>query len=247
MVLRFHSPENRDLDSPITNLITPVSEYVTMDCCWTTPLTDGITAMSITTATSKLIGYARVSTRGQDEDRQLADLRAAGVRADDLYVDHGVSGGKTSRPAWDRAQAALEVRDTLVVTTLDRMGRSTMDLLTVAAGLQERGVNLRVLNLGGENVNTATPTGRLLFTMMAGLAEMELEIKRERMRDSVAKRRAQGKNLGGRPRIYTKGKLRMARAALSDPEETRTAGEVAADLGMSRSTLFRRLKELEAD
>ncbi|MEX5268888.1 recombinase family protein [Kocuria sabuli] len=202
--------------------------------------------MSTTTRTSKLIGYARVSTRGQDEDRQIADLRAAGVRADDLYTDHGVSGGRASRPAWDWALSALEPGDTLVVTTLDRLGRSTMDLLAVAAGLQERCVNLRVLNLGGENVNTATPTGRLLFTMMAGLAEMELEIKRERTRDSVTKRRAHGKNLGGRPRTYTDGKLRMARAALSDPHETRTASEIANDLGMSRSTMFRRIKDMTA-
>lgn len=196
--------------------------------------------------TNKFIGYARVSTSGQDEARQIADLQAAGVRADDLYVDHGVSGGKSSRPQWDRALAALQSGDTLVVTTLDRIGRSTMDLLTVAADLQARGVNLRVLNLGGENVNTATPTGRLLFTMMAGLAEMELEIKRERNRDFVTKRRAQGKNVGGRPKTYTDGKLRMARAALNDPSETRTAAEIAADLGMSRSTMFRRIRELDA-
>lgn len=196
--------------------------------------------------TNKFIGYARVSTSGQDEARQIADLQAAGVRADDLYVDHGVSGGKSSRPQWDRALAALQSGDTLVVTALDRIGRSTMDLLTVAADLQARGVNLRVLNLGGENVNTATPTGRLLFTMMAGLAEMELEIKRERNRDFVTKRRAQGKNVGGRPKTYTDGKLRMARAALNDPSETRTAAEIAADLGMSRSTMFRRIRELDA-
>lgn len=203
--------------------------------------------MSTPTTTNKLIGYARVSTRGQDENRQLADLQKAGVRADDLYTDHGVSGGRASRPAWDRALAALEPGDTLVVTTLDRMGRYTIDLLAVAADLKKRSVNLRVLNLGGESVNTSTPTGRLLFTMMAGLAEMELEIKRERNRDSVLKRRAQGKNLGGRPKTYTDGKLRMARAALDDPDDPRTAAEIASDLGMSRSTMFLRIRELDAE
>lgn len=181
--------------------------------------------MTTETTTRKLIGYARVSIRGQDEGRKLAVLRTTGVRADDLYIDHGVSGSKTSRPAWDRALSALKLGDTLVVTTLDRMGRSTMDLLTVAADLKSRGVNLRVLNLGGESVNTAKAIGRLLFTMMAGLAEMELEIKRERTRDSIAK-------------------LRMVRAALNDPSETRTAAEIVADLGMSRSTLFRRIEKL---
>ncbi|WP_312794547.1 recombinase family protein [Kocuria sp.] len=203
--------------------------------------------MSTTTTTSKLIGYARVSTREQDEDRQLADLREAGVRADDLYVDHGVSGAKASRPAWNRALAALEPGDTLVVTTLDRMGRDALNMLTVAADLKARGVHLRVLNLSGESVNTATPTGQLLFTIMSGLAEMEREVKAERSRASLEKRRAARKNLGGRPKTYTDGKLRMARAALNDPQETRTAAEIAKDLGMSRSTMFRRLKDMATD
>lgn len=66
----------------------------------------------------KLIGYARVSTRQQDADRQVSDLLASGVRRDDIYIDHGVSGGRTSRPQFDRVVAALEKDDTLVITTL---------------------------------------------------------------------------------------------------------------------------------
>lgn len=72
---------------------------------------------------TKLIGYARVSTRPQSTDRQVTDLLAAGVRRDDLYVDHGVSGARASRPQLDRALDALEAGDTLVITTLDRLGR----------------------------------------------------------------------------------------------------------------------------
>lgn len=123
--------------------------------------------------TVKLIGYARVSTADQNTDRQQADLRDAGVRSDDLYVDHGVSGVRTSRPALDAALNALEAEDTLVVTTLDRLGRNTTHMLGMADELQDRGVNLRVLNLGGESVDTRTPTGRLLLTVMSGIAEME--------------------------------------------------------------------------
>ena len=73
----------------------------------------------------KLIGYARVSTRAQDTDRQIADLLAAGVRRDDLYVDHGVSGAHARRPQFDKALRAVHADDTLIVTTLDRLGRST--------------------------------------------------------------------------------------------------------------------------
>ncbi|MGD7733291.1 recombinase family protein [Propionibacteriaceae bacterium G57] len=85
---------------------------------------------------AKLIGYARVSTRGQGTDRQVADLLAAGVRRDDLYVDHGASGALARRPELDRAMAALEPGDTRVVCTLDRLGRNTSAMLDLAASLR---------------------------------------------------------------------------------------------------------------
>ena len=137
---------------------------------------------------AKLIGHARVSTRQQSTDRQQADLLAAGVRRDDLYIDHGVSGARNSRPHFDRALDALIDGDTLVITTLDRLGRSTQNMLVFADGLRSRGAGLRVLNLGGGDVDTATPMGSMLFTIMAALAQMEHEIKRERVTDSIAKR-----------------------------------------------------------
>ena len=98
---------------------------------------------------SKLIGYARVSTRQPSTDRQRADLLAAGVRPDDLYVDQGVSGARASRPQFDRALDALLEGDTLVITTLDRLGRSTQNMLAFADELRSRGAALRALNLGG--------------------------------------------------------------------------------------------------
>ena len=155
----------------------------------------------------KLIGYARVSTRQQDADRQVSDLLTAGVRRDELYVDHGVSGGRASRPQFDKALAALEKDDTLVITTLDRLGRSTQNMLAFAEALRARGAGLRVLNLGGGEVDTATPMGSMVFTVMAALAQMELEIKRERITDSVAKRRAAGKDLGGRRQTFTDSQI----------------------------------------
>lgn len=92
---------------------------------------------------SKLIGYARVSTRQQATDRQQADLLGAGVRRDDLYIDQGVSGARASRPGFDRALDAIHDGDTLVVTTLDRLGRSTQNMLTFADELRHRGAGLR--------------------------------------------------------------------------------------------------------
>ena len=188
----------------------------------------------------KLIGYARVSTRGQDMDRQVTDLLDAGVRRDDLYVDHGVSGARASRPSFDQAVGALHEGDTLVVTTLDRLGRSTQTMLELAQDLRERGVGLRVLNLGGGDVDTSTPMGSMVFTVMAALAEMELEIKRERVTDSIAKRRAAGGDLGCRRQQFTDSQIRSARRLI---EAGQPAAQVARDLGMSRATLYRRLQK----
>ncbi|RDI00976.1 DNA invertase Pin-like site-specific DNA recombinase [Curtobacterium sp. AG1037] len=192
----------------------------------------------------KLIGYARVSARQQDTDRQEQDLLAAGVRRDDLYIDHGVSGARASRPAFDRALDALHDGDTLVVTTLDRLGRSTIDMLSFAAQLRDRNAGLRVLNLGGGggDVDTATPMGSMVFSVMAALAQIELEIKRERVRHSVTKRRNASQDLGGRRALFTDSQVRAAVRLLDAGEPV---SQVARDLGMSRATLYRRIRLLQ--
>ncbi|CAH0166727.1 DNA-invertase hin [Arthrobacter sp. Bi83] len=190
---------------------------------------------------SKLIGYARVSTRQQSTDRQRTDLLAAGVRHDDLYIDHGVPGARASRPQFDRALDALMEGDTLVVTTLDRLGRSTQNMLALADELRGRGAGLRVLNLGGGDVDTATPMGSMLFTIMAALAQMEHEINRERVTDSINKRREAGLGLGGRPRRITDSQIRNAVRLVKVGEP---AAQVARDLRMSRATFYRRSRAL---
>lgn len=189
----------------------------------------------------KLIGYARVSTKAQDTDRQEQDLIAAGVRRDDLYLDHGVSGGRAERPGLTQAKSALQDGDTLVITTLDRLGRSTQDMLKLAEELRARGVGLRVLNLGGGDVDTRTPTGQMMLTIFAALAQMELEIKRERIGDSVSKRRAAGKDLGGRKAQFTTSQIKNAIRLI---ESGQPASQVARDYGMSRATLYRRIEAL---
>ena len=190
---------------------------------------------------TKLIGYARVSTKAQDVDRQIQDLLAAGVRRDDLYTDHGLSGALAKRPALDRALTALHPGDTLVITTLDRLGRSTQKMLELAEELRDRNIGLRVLNLGGGDVDTKTPMGAMVFTVMVALAQMELEIKRERITDSVNKRRTTGGDLGGRRPTFTESQIRTAAKLIQAGEP---ATQVAKDMGMSRATLYRRIKEL---
>jgi DNA invertase Pin-like site-specific DNA recombinase len=190
----------------------------------------------------KLIGYARVSTKQQNTDRQVADLISAGARRDDLYIDKGVSGARASRPEFDKAIDALEAGDTLVITTLDRLGRSTQNMLAFAEQLRGRGAGLRVLNLGGGDVDTGTPMGAMVFTVMAALAQMELDVKRERVGDSVSKRRAAGKDLGGRRKTFTDSQIRSAAMLVGQGEPI---AQVAKDLKISRATLYRRMSLLE--
>lgn len=190
----------------------------------------------------KLIGYARVSTRPQFAERQELDLLAAGVRRDDLYVDRGVSGARASRPQFDQAFDALQSGDTLVITTLDRLGRSTQNMLAFSDKLRGLDVGLRVLNLGGGEVDSSTPMGSMLFTIMAALAQMEYDIKRERITDSISKRREAGRDLGGRPQRITDSQIRSALRLIHSGE---TTAQVIRDLGIPRSTFYRRSRAVD--
>ena len=140
---------------------------------------------------------------------------------------------------------ALHDGDTLVITTLDRLGRSTQNMLAFAEELRGRGVGLRVLNLGRGDVDTATPMGSMLITITititAALGQMEHEIKREHVVDFIAKCRESGKDLGGRPQLITDSQIR---SALSLVEGGTPAAQVARDLSMSRATFYRRSKAL---
>src|SRR5690606_2189946 len=134
-----------------------------------------------------------------------------------------------------------ESGDTLVITTLDRLGRSTQNMLVFAEALRGRGAGLRVLHLGGGDVDTATPMGSMVFTVMAALAQMDLEIKRQRIADSVASRRAAGKELGVRRQACTDTKIRNAPRLM---KYRQAATQVAQDHRMSTATLYRRVREL---
>jgi DNA invertase Pin-like site-specific DNA recombinase len=186
---------------------------------------------------NKLIGYARVSTKDQNTERQEIDLKAAGVRADDLYVDHGISGAKAERPGLTAALKALQTGDTLVITTLDRLGRSTVNLLSVIDGLKDRGVHVKILGL---DIDTRTTAGRMVLTMMSALAEMERNLIRERSADGMRKARDRGV-IGGRKKTFTDSQIKNAKHLI---DAGKPATDVARDLGMSRATLYRRINAL---
>lgn len=188
---------------------------------------------------SKLIGYARTATHEVPSGRQRADLLAAGVHARNLYTDEGEHHEDIACPELDSALSAMGDGDTLVVTTLDRLGRATAGLLHFTTALLEQGIGLRVLNLGGAVVDTRTPAGRMLFTVTRSLAEMESALRQERS----SLKRAAGRSLGGPPQQFSQSQIESARQLL---DSGTPATQVAQHLGMSRSTLYRRVGELSA-
>lgn len=179
-----------------------------------------------------LIGYARSSTDDQHpEEVQVPRLVEAGCSK--VFCDVGQSGSKASRPEWDNCLAYLREGDVLVSVKLDRWGRSTQHLLQVAADLEARGVGLRCLD---QPIDTTSPVGKLVFTILAAVAEFERALIIERTQAGLIAARARG-NLGGRPRTYTDQQCRVARQ-LRDAGEM-TAVEIADLLGVSRATYFR--------
>jgi DNA invertase Pin-like site-specific DNA recombinase len=186
------------------------------------------------------IGYARVSTRDQNPEAQTDRLKANDCTR--VYVDHGASGAKASRPEWDRCLDRLEPGDTLVCVKLDRIGRSVRNLVDVVADLGKRGVDLVVLD---QAIDTTTPGGRLVFHVLAAIAEFERELIIERTKDGLAATPARGRN-GGR-----KARLNDDHAVLA--RQWRTDGISVAEIGkrlgemtkdgkpVSRQTVYRAL------
>jgi DNA invertase Pin-like site-specific DNA recombinase len=151
-----------------------------------------------------LIGYIRVSKSDgtQTLDLQHDALLAAGVTPERLYTDRA-SGRKEDRPGLATCLQALQPGDTLVVWKLDRLGRNLKHLISVVDDLQQRQVGFKVLAGAGVQIDTTTADGRLVFGIVAALAEFAAELIRERTRAGLAAARARGRR-GGRPRKITK-------------------------------------------
>ena len=179
-----------------------------------------------------LTGYARVSTAGQSPDGQSDRLTAAGCER--IFTDHA-SGTKASRPQWDECRRYLRRGDTLVIVKLDRAGRSVRHLVELAADLAERGIGLRVLDQG---VDTTTPGGRLFFHVLSAMAEFEHDLLVERVNDGLAAARARGRTGGRRP-VLTEAKRKRAQELYD--ERRLTVAEIAKTVGVSETTLYRRL------
>lgn len=180
---------------------------------------------------TKIFGYARVSTMDQNPVAQEDALLKAGAEV--LFVDH-FSGTKASRPQLDQLISQLREGDTLMITRLDRLGRSTKDLLNLVTLLDGMSINLVVLD---QRIDTSTAEGRLFFTMIAAFAQFEREIMRARTLDGLASARARGR-LGGRKPSMTRAKIETASAMYKKGKQIT---EIAEVLGVSRPTIYRAL------
>jgi len=183
---------------------------------------------------ARKLGYGRVSTEQQSEAQQRAQLEAAGCA--EIFTEQ-ISSGRKDRPQLAAVLAALEPGDTLVICKLDRLARSLQELLSTAADLEARGINLQVLD---QAIDTSTPTGRLLFQILGSVAEFERSLAIERTRASVEHRRQTGGSLGGRPKSYTAEQHQLG---LRLKAEGQSVSAVARALGISRATAGRLLQE----
>jgi DNA invertase Pin-like site-specific DNA recombinase len=183
-----------------------------------------------------LLGYARVSKADGSQllDLQVDALREAGIDSERIYQDR-MSGRHDQRPGLDACLKALRAADTLCVWKLDRLGRNLRHLVVLVDTLQERGVGLRVLTGQGSAVDTIRADGRLIFAVFAALAEFERGVISERTRAGLKAARARGRK-GGRPRKMTASKIRMAMAAMADPNAKPKA--IARELGVTTTTLY---------
>lgn len=184
------------------------------------------------TGMSDLIGYARVSTTDQDHALQHTALDTAGCTR---TFTETASGALRERPELGKVLDYLRAGDTLVVWRLDRLGRSISHLIEIVTALAERGVGFRSLI---EGFDTTTSGGKLIFHVMAALAEFERDVIRERTTAGLAAARAEGR-IGGRPPKLTGAKLDHARALRAAGTHTATA--IAEIVGVSRATLYRAL------
>jgi DNA invertase Pin-like site-specific DNA recombinase len=177
-----------------------------------------------------LIGYARVSTDGQSLTAQVAELKAAGCAE---VFQEKVSGAKRERAQLSRLLSRLESGDVLVVTRLDRLARSTRDLLNVLGAIADKGAGFR--SLRDTWADTTTAHGRLMLTVLGGLAEFERELIRSRTSEGRERAKAKGVVMGRKPKLTH----HQQQEAIARREAGEALVDIARTYNVSHSTISR--------
>lgn len=179
--------------------------------------------------------YMRVSTSGQTTVQQSDQIAAAGVTVDRVFEDVASGRAGADRPGWRDCLAWLRSGDTVVVVAIDRLGRSVREVAQTMHDLDQLGISLRSLR---ESVDTSTPTGRAVVQIMATVAELELELGKERRAASRTARVERGLPATCPPKLSKEQRDRLVRLYRSGEP----VAEVAATFGVSRRTVFRYVK-----
>lgn len=179
------------------------------------------------------IGYSRVSTTDQDTAAQVMRLEAAGCQR---IFQETISSRVEHRPQLQACLEYLREGDALVTVRLDRLARSTRELLEIAQGLESRGIDLVVLD---QAIDTSTPAGKLMFAVLAAIAQFERDLIRERTLDGLARAKAQGKVGGRRPTIAGQ-KAQLVKRLAAEGQSVR---QIAASIDASPSAVHRLLSK----
>jgi DNA invertase Pin-like site-specific DNA recombinase len=182
-----------------------------------------------------ILGYARVSTEEQNLDRQLDSLKAAGC---EKIFQEKITGTKRDREELDKLLEQMRQGDTVVISDLTRLSRSTKDLIELSEKLRNKGVELKSLK---ESIDTSTATGKAMFGMLAVIAQFERDLISERTKEGLASARARGRN-GGRP---TKNNKDIDQALKLYEGKQHTVKEIEELTGVSKPTLYRYINKNE--
>lgn len=187
------------------------------------------------------IGYARTSTAEQVAglDAQARDLRAAGC---ERVFSEQVSGATTVRPQLIAALDFIREGDVLVVTKPDRLARSTADMLEIVRQVEAKGASLLVQSMGGQVLDTRSPTGKLMLTVLAAVATFERDLMKERQVEGIAKAKSEGRYKGRAPTVR-----RRADEIISLKAQGMGPAEIARALGVGRASVYRALAEAEGE
>lgn len=177
-------------------------------------------------------GYGRVSTRDQHTDAQHDALIAAGVDPANIYVEQA-STRLATRPKLEELRKVLRKGDTIVITKLDRLGRSTLDLIQIANDFQAKGIELEVL---AGNFNRADPMGKAFFTIASAFAELERDMIQARTLDGLEAARARGRKGGRKPKLNPAQAAEVRR--MYEAKE-KTVAEIGALFGITRESVYR--------
>lgn len=187
-----------------------------------------------------MVGYARVSTATQSLQRQVDELVKYGVAAVDVFSDKA-SGKDMDRSGWHQCWIDLRDGDVLVVQSLDRLGRNLEEVIKIERELREKGVTLKVL---AQDINTATPSGRLIFHILMTVAQFEREWSIERTMHGLKKARERGV-MGGRVKKFTDEAIEQAVVSNGGPLAPNVWHLAAKALGCSKVTIMKRWNAIE--